>query len=110
MTQVSPLPFMVGIAGALVLFAAWLPLAVRESRRPYRWHEPPAPRPERHEAAPRPRLVVVKRAIPDTPAVVAPVVEPVEPRPRHAPAPRIAVVVAAFTVWSLWSLRGRDHR
>jgi len=92
MTHVSIVPFALGMAAALLFFLAWLPLAVRESRRPYRWRERAAP-PMPREPAPQ-RLVQL-----ETPA---------DESPRHMRPVRVAVVVAAFTVWSLWSLRRRD--
>jgi hypothetical protein len=91
MTKVSAVPFALGMAGALLLFVAWLPIAVRESRRPYRWRDP----------------------VVHVPAESAPL-RPVEPAPHADDAPprigavRVVVVAAAFTVWSLWSLRHRD--
>jgi hypothetical protein len=106
MTRVSALPFMLGMAGAMALFAAWLPMAIRESRRPYHWRETPPPEPAPREALP-PRLVALRPKVVDL-HVVEPQREP--PR-RHAATPRIAVVVLAFTVWSLWSLRNHvDQR
>lgn len=114
MTKVSALPFMLGIAGGMLLFVAWLPLAVSESRRPYRWRETPSPaRPRPGLARPgQAREASTSRLVELVPRVEAPVVEPiVEPRHRHPAPARVAIVVAAFTVWSLWSLRSRsDHR
>jgi hypothetical protein len=124
MTNVSALPFMLGITVGVLLFVAWLPMAVRESRRPYRWPEP-RPRPVRREVlarwlVARPSKVEPRGATPhlEPPVVAAPpplepaVVAPrFAPRRGHAALPRVAIVVAAFTVWSLWSLRNRfDHR
>jgi hypothetical protein len=128
MTKVSALPFMLGITAGVLLFAAWLPMAVRESRRPYRWPEA-RPRPVRREAlarwlVARPSNVEPHVATPhlEPPVVAAPpqlephVVAPrfvpqFAPRRGHAALPRVAIVVVAFTVWSLWSLRNRvDHR
>jgi hypothetical protein len=109
MTKVSALPFMLGIAGGMLLFVAWLPLAVSESRRPYRWRETPSPA---QSSPARRRDASTSRFVELVPRVEAPVVEPiVEPRHRHPAPARLAIVVAAFTVWSLWSLRSRsDHR
>ncbi len=87
----SAVPIALGMAGALLLFVAWLPLAVQESRRPYRWRDPAVPTPRE---APPLRLV-------ETPART-------EESPRHIAPVRVAVVAAAFAIWSLWSLRGRD--
>jgi hypothetical protein len=79
-------------------------LAVQESRRPYRWRETP-PRPARREA-PTLRLVELRPKV--EPRVVAP---RLETRRRAAAAARVAIVAAAFTVWSLSSLRDHvDHR
>ncbi len=92
MTHVSVVPFALGMAGALLLFLAWLPLAVHESRRPYRWRD-------------RSALVMPREPAPQHLVhVEAPADEP----PRHIRPVRVAVVAAAFTVWSLWSLRRRD--
>lgn len=101
MTSVSALPFAVGIAGSLLLFAAWLPLAIRESRRPYRWRVPAAPV-LHHELPASPRLAVMPSR---DERVAAP--EAKLPERRTAPS-RVALVAAAFTVWSLWSLRPRS--
>jgi hypothetical protein len=108
MTHVSALPFMVGIAGGVLLFVAWLPLGVRESRRPYRFPET-RPRAARREV---PALRLVEPPPKVEPHVFAPRFTPRSvPRRGHAAAARFAIVVAAFTVWSFWSLRSRvDHR
>jgi hypothetical protein len=104
MTNVNALPFIVGIAGALLLFGAWLPMAIHESRRPYRWRETPPQPAARHEA-PALRLVELR------PKLGPHLVEPqLEPRRRYAAATRVAVVVAAFTVWSLWSVGSRIYQ
>jgi hypothetical protein len=115
MANVSALPFMLGIIGGVLLFVAWLPMAIRESRRPYRW-------PETRPSAARARRVAAElRLVEPSPKVERPArVEPQVVAPRFAlrSAPRrghgtarLAIVVAAFTVWSFWSLRSRvDHR
>ncbi len=93
MTKVSAVPFALGMAGGLLLFfLAWLPLAVRESRRPYRWHDPAPP--------------AVPREIAPLDLVELPA--PADESPRHIGPARVAVVAAAFTVWSLWSARHRQ--
>ena len=99
MTTVSAVPFALGLAGGLLLFAGWLPFAVRESRRPMHWREPVRasrasvpvePFPVAHGAAPR---------------------TPVPHRPVHQGAHvRVAVVIAAFTVWSLATTLRRIDR
>jgi hypothetical protein len=106
MTSVSALPFAVGMAGALLLFAAWLPLAIRESRRPYHWREPaPVPAPSRQRFAPTLHVVDPPRA------ADAQSTPPSDAREHRRPLTRVAIVAAAFTVWSLWSLRPRSgHR
>jgi hypothetical protein len=101
MANVSALPFVLGMAVGLLLFAAWLPMAVRESRRPYRWRET-RPQPAAQHEAPALRLVDLR------PKLGPHVVEPqLDPRRRYAAATRVAIVIAAFTFWSLWSLRCR---
>lgn len=98
MSSVSAVPFALGLAGGVLLFAAWLPFAVRESRRPVQWRDPV--RPSRASVPVEP--VAVVRAVPLAPARPRPVYQGV-----HV---RVAVVIAAFTVWSLRaSLRRIDH-
>ena len=98
MTTVSAVPFALGLAGGLLMFAAWLPFAVRESRRPVQWRDPVPP----SRASVPVEPVPVFRAAPLTPA---------RPRPVYQGAHvRIAVVIAAFIVWSLGaSLRRIEH-
>jgi hypothetical protein len=112
MANVNALPFMLGIIGGVLLFVAWLPLGIRESRRPYRWPEARPPKARRVA----PQLRVVEPSAKVEPRVVTPRSAPrlaprFAPRHGHAGAARVAIVVAAFTAWSLWSLRGRvDQR
>ena len=104
MTSVSALPFAVGMAGGLLLFAAWLPLAIQESRRPYHWRER-APLPQPRRVTPTLHVVELPRAA-DPPSA-----ELHDEREHRPSLTRVAIVVAAFTVWSLWSLQMRaDHR
>jgi len=95
MTQVSVVPIALGMVGGLLIFAAWLPFAIRESRRPVHWRDyepaPPAAVP-----VPTPRVVVLPIPVDDEP-----------PRISHR---RIAVVVAAFALWSLVTMRTTHRR
>ncbi len=99
MTKVSDVPFVLGMVGGLLLFGAWLPFAIRESRRPVRWRDAKVPRAIFDAASPRdlaPRLTVVPVR------VVAPA-----PRVSHR---RIVIVVAVFTVWALATTRTTHRR
>ncbi len=100
MTTVSAVPFALGLVGGLLLFAAWLPFAVRESRRPVHWRAPVRPSPSPVAVA----VPAVEQATPSMP-------RPAWTRPVYQGAHvRIAVVIAAFTVWSVGaSLRRIDH-
>jgi hypothetical protein len=87
MATVTPLPFALAFLAAFAAFAAWMWFLVRESRRPYHWPEPRAvvePPPV------RPHLRVVHAREEPGP-------------PRKVGSVRLAVVVATFLLWSLWS-------
>jgi len=93
MATVTPVPFAVALLVALAAFGAWMWFLVRESRRPYHWPEPRAivePPPA------RPPLHVIHGIV--------------EPEPTHKVGnTRLAVLVATFLLWSLWST-GRSDR
>jgi hypothetical protein len=95
MTNVSVVPIALGMVGCLLIFAAWLPFAIRESRRPVHWRDlepaPPAEMP-----VPTPRVAVLRVPVDDEP-----------PRISHG---RIAVVIAAFALWSLVTTRTTHRR
>jgi hypothetical protein len=93
MATVTPLPFALALLCALAAFSGWMWFLVGESRRPYHW---PEPRAVAEPPPGRPHLRVV--------------------HPRDEPGPsrkvgnvRLAVVVATFLLWSLWST-GRSDR
>jgi hypothetical protein len=91
--EVSTVPILIALAIGLVGFAAFLPLVVRDSRRPL-----PPPRPVRLRVRePRPAW----RFRHHTPAPAPPVPAPVHVRPEVAR--RLAVVATAVVVLSLWS-------
>ena|SRR5436190_20397497 len=95
MTHVSIVPIALGMVGGLLIFAAWLPFAIRESRRPIQWRDlepaPPAQMP-----VPPPRVAVLRVPVDDE-----------RPRISHG---RIAVVIAAFALWSLVTTRTTHRR
>jgi hypothetical protein len=93
MATVTPLPFVVALLVALAAFAVWMWFLVKESRRPYHW---PEPRVVVEPPPARPHLRVVHA------------IE--EPDPTHkVGSTRLAVLVATFVLWSLWST-GRSDR
>jgi hypothetical protein len=93
MATVTPLPFALALLAALVGFSIWIWFLIGESRRPYHWPEP---------------RVIVERP-PARPHVrVVHAGEDVDPARRVGSA-RLAVVVATFLLWSLWST-GRPDR
>jgi hypothetical protein len=95
MATVTPVPFALGLLLALLAFGGLLWLLVLESRRPYHWPEPrPVGTPV--EIAPRHHLRLVHPG------------EEV-PHGRRFGNTRLAVVVATFLLWSLWST-GRTDR
>jgi hypothetical protein len=98
MATVTPLPFAVALLGALAVFFVWMWFLVRESRRPYHWREPrmivepPPARPA------RPRLRVVHTSREEAAA------------PSHkVGSARLALVIATFLLWSLWSTGHPDR-
>jgi hypothetical protein len=93
MATVTPVPFALALVGALAAFAVWMWFLVKESRRPYHWPEPRAVV-EPPPARPHLRVVHVRE----------------DPRPaRKVGNTRVAVVVASFLLWSLWSTGRRDR-
>ena len=96
MATVTPVPFALALVGALAAFAVWMWFLVKESRRPYHWPEPRAVV-EPPPARPHLRVVHVRE----------------DPRPARKVGKvgntRVAVVVASFLLWSLWSTGRRDR-
>jgi hypothetical protein len=93
MATVTPLPFALALLVALAAFAVWMWFLVKESRRPYHW---PEPRVLDEPPPARPHLRVVHAFD--------------GPEPKHKVGnTRLAVLVATFLLWSLWST-GRSDR
>jgi hypothetical protein len=92
MATVTPVPFAVGLLFALIAFGALLCLLVRESRRPFHWPEPNVV----EELPSRPHLRIV-HPFDDAPPA------------RKVGHTRLAVVLATFLLWSVWST-GRPDR
>jgi hypothetical protein len=97
MATVTPVPFALALLGALAVFSVWMWFLVRESRRPYHW-----PQPRRIAAPPPARPARAHlRAVHTATDEVAP--------PHKIRGARVAIVVATFLLWSLWST-GRPDR
>jgi len=97
MATVTPLPFAVALLGAFAVFGVWVLFLVRESRRPYHWPEP---------------RMIVEPPPPLPPRTSLRVVHPSteEAAPSHKiGSARLAVVVATFLLWSLWSTGHPDR-
>jgi ferric-dicitrate binding protein FerR (iron transport regulator) len=114
MATVSPMPFAIAMVASIGLLAAWLDLAIAESRRPLR-----ARTFARGRAADASAARVARRlpfAWPDTGGLAPLPALPERARAERSPpsrvrvAPvRVAVVVGAFALWSVWSTARRLH-